>query len=398
VSRAVLSVTRHLGVREVLQTIVTSARNLLDAEYAALGVPDEGDSFAEFLVDGVTDEQWRRIGPLPRRHGMLGVMLHEARPQRLPDVRADPRFEGWPSAHPELVDFLGMPIRDGEDILGAIYLANKRSEGGFTADDEYLLAILAAHAAIALTNARLYERSRELSIISERTRIARDLHDAITQKLFGLRLTVQAAASLVDRDPGQARAELEGVQELASEALAELRAIIVELRPAGLDDGLVTALRKHVEVLDRVSAPAVRFHAGDVPSLPAEQEDVVLRVAQEAVHNALRHAQASSVTVRLVGSATGVRLDVQDDGTGFDSGQAGSGRHLGLASMRERAHGVGGRVRFVTAPGAGTTVRLEVPGKAPDQGPAGRPGGAGRHVPWPGRGDSWRRAERWHDG
>ncbi len=255
-----------------------------------------------------------------------------------------------------------MPIRDGDDILGALYLANKRGDGGFTADDEYLLAILAAHAAIALTNARLYERSRELSIISERTRIARDLHDAITQKLFGLRLTVQAAAALVDRDPVRARAELESVQELASEALAELRAIIVELRPAGLDDGLVTALRKHVEVLDRVSAPAVRFHAGEVPPLPADQEDVVLRVAQEAVHNALRHAHASSVTVRLLGCGRGVRLDVHDDGAGFDGGRAGSGQHLGLASMRERARSVGGRLRFVTAPGAGTTVRLEVPG------------------------------------
>jgi signal transduction histidine kinase len=366
VSRAVLAVTQHLDVREVLQTIVTSARTLLDAEYAALGVPDERDSFAEFVVDGISDEQWRVIGPLPRRHGLLAVMLAEARSQRLDDIRADPRFVGWPPAHPELVGFLGMPIRDGDETLGALYLANKRGGGAFTEDDECLLAILAAHAAIALTNARLYERSRELTIVEERNRIARELHDAVTQKLFGLRLTAQGAAALVERDPARALAELDEVQRLASEVLGELRAVIVELRPAGLEDGLAVALRKHAEVLDRVSPARIRFSAADVRPLPAEQEDAVLRVAQEALHNALRHARPETVTVRLTGNGAGMRLEVADDGDGFDPGGGGAGarrgQHLGLTSMRERARRVGGRLDLISAPGEGTTVRLIVPG------------------------------------
>lgn len=125
VSSALLAMSRHLEVRDVLKTIVASARELLDAQYAALGVPDDHGGFAQFVVDGVSDAQWKAIGPLPRQHGILAAMLHEATPERLADVRKDPRFEGWPSAHPDMVDFLGLPIRDGDEVIGALFLANK---------------------------------------------------------------------------------------------------------------------------------------------------------------------------------------------------------------------------------------------------------------------------------
>src|SRR5258705_4574190 len=157
VSAAVLAVTAHLSVREVLQTIVSAARRLLDAQYAALGIPDGNGSFREFLADGLSDEQWRTIGPVPRQHGLLGAMLRDPSPVRSADIRTHPRFEGWPAAHPEMVDFLGMPIVDGDQILGELFLANKRSAnerpavgsaGGFDADDEELLKLLAGHAAI----------------------------------------------------------------------------------------------------------------------------------------------------------------------------------------------------------------------------------------------------------
>lgn len=124
-SAALLAMSRHLEVRDVLKTIVASARELLDAEYAALGVPDDHGGFAQFVVDGVSEEQWRAIGPLPRQHGILAAMLHDAKTERLADVRKDPRFEGWPSAHPDMSDFLGLPIKDGEETIGALFLANK---------------------------------------------------------------------------------------------------------------------------------------------------------------------------------------------------------------------------------------------------------------------------------
>jgi len=361
VSAAVLAVTSRLSARDVLRTILSAARRLLDAEYAALGVPDNRGSFAEFLAVGLTDAQWRAIGPVPRQHGLLGVLLSDPAPVRLADVRDDPRFAGWPAAHPELTSFLGMPIVDGDDILGELFLANKRGPEAFTADDEELLRLLAAHAAIALVNARLYERSRELSIVEERNRIARELHDAVTQKLFSLRLTADAAAGLLDRDPVRAGRELETVRRLAAEAAAELRAVVVGMRPADLaGDGLDAALRKQAELLDRVHPADVRFVGRPVPRLlPPEREEAVYRIAQEALHNALRHGSPRTVTVDLANGAGAVALTVTDDGAGFDP--AAARRTLGLASMRERARAAGGRLEVQSRPGGGTTVRLTVP-------------------------------------
>ncbi|MFF5131218.1 GAF domain-containing sensor histidine kinase [Streptomyces syringium] len=374
VSTALLAMSRHLEVRDVLKTIVVSARELLDAEYAALGVPDDHGGFAQFVVDGISEEQWKAIGPLPRQHGILAAMLQEATTQRLADVREDPRFEGWPDAHPEMSDFLGMPVADGDEILGALFLANKKtaaqrppSEPGscaFTAEDEELLGVLAQHAAIALTNARLYERSRELTIAGERARLAHELHDAVAQKLFSLRLTAQAATALVDRDPARAKGELQQVAQLAAEAADELRAAVVELRPAGLDeDGLIATLRTQVKVLDRAHAAHVTFAVHGVRALPAAQEEAMLRVAQEALHNALRHSGAERVEVVVSRVGPVVALRVTDDGQGFDpSAVRRAGRHLGLVSMRDRASGVGGRLTVTSEPGKGTTIEMEVPG------------------------------------
>ncbi len=364
VSTALLAMSRRLEVRDVLRTIVVSARELLDARYAALGVPDDHGGFARFVVDGISEEQWRAIGPLPRQHGILAAMLHQDGAERLADVRKDPRFEGWPPAHPEMSDFLGRPIRDGEETLGALFLANKNTPGGFTEEDEDLLALLAQHAAIALTNARLYERSRELTITEERSRLAHELHDAVSQKLFSLRLTAQAAAALVDRDPARAKEELQQVAALAAEAADELRAAVTELRPASLDeDGLIATLRDQVRVLDRAHTAHVTFTCDGIRALPAAQEEALLRVAQEALHNALRHADADHVEVVLARRGGGAALTVADDGRGFDPGTVrAAGRHLGLVSMRDRASGVGGRLTVHSAPGAGTTIEMEVPG------------------------------------
>ncbi|MFD5422499.1 GAF domain-containing sensor histidine kinase [Streptomyces sp. NPDC127069] len=373
VSTALLAMSRRLEVRDVLRTIVVSARELLDAEYAALGVPDDHGGFAQFVVDGITEEQWRRIGPLPRQHGILAAMLHQDGPQRLADVRQDPRFEGWPAAHPDMSDFLGLPVRDGDEVLGALFLANKRrapgaqhgSPHGFTDEDEELLSLLAQHAAIALTNARLYERSRELTIAEERSRLAHELHDAVSQKLFSLRLTAQAAAALVDRDPARAKGELQQVAALAAEAADELRAAVTELRPAALDeDGLVATLRNHVRVLDRAHTARVTFTCDGVRALPAAQEEALLRVAQEALHNALRHSGADRVEVTLARApGGGALLRVRDWGKGFSPPTVRkAGRHLGLVSMRDRAAGAGGRLEVRSEPGAGTTIEMEVPG------------------------------------
>ena len=368
VSQAVLSVTRQMSVRDVLQVIVRSARSLVGARYAALGVPDEGDSFAEFVVDGISGAEWQAIGPLPRRHGMLAVLLNEGKPERLADIRKDPRFEGWPSAHPKMSHFLGVPVRDGDQVLGIIFAANKvaaaAADHGFTERDLQILSLFAAHAAIALTNARLYERSRELSVMQERSRLARDLHDAVTQKLFSIRAHTRAAAVLAARDPvdtSRVRAEIEVVSDLGAEAHAELRAVIDGLAPPDLEAGLAESLRRYAVMAGRAHGVPVTFTAACLPALSQEAEAAFYRVAQEALHNALRHAAASAVRVALARTGRRVVLEVSDDGHGFAPAAPSGG--LGLASMRERASAAGGALTIRSGE-QGTIVRMTVPIKA----------------------------------
>lgn len=372
VSDAVLAVASQLSVDEVLQRLVDSARELVGARYAALGIPDGAGGFRRFLVAGMSDELIAALGPLPRTHGMLGAMLESSDAYRTTDIHEDRRFRGWwPSQHPNMRSFLGVPIRARDEVIGAFYLTEKEQADAFDELDQELIELLAAHAAIAITNARLYERSRELSILSERNRLALELHDVVSQKLFSLSLSADAAATLLGRDTDAAHAQLERVRELAREALAELRSLILGLRPADLDkDGLEGALRKEVEMLSRVHAIDVELHV-DCPGPPVgngdpvgdgERQLEVLRIAHEALHNAVRHAAARRVAVELTGRGQTLRLEVADDGVGFDPEDPElRSRHLGLTSMEERARELGGTLSLRSTPGHGTRVTLEVP-------------------------------------
>jgi signal transduction histidine kinase len=288
------------------------------------------------------------------------VVLREGKPLRLDDIRTDPRFWGWPAAHPELTDVLGVPIREGGNVIGFIFAACKRAPGGFTERDERMLSLFAAHAAIALTNARLYERGRELSVLEERARLARDLHDAVSQKLFSVRAKARAAAMLVPRDPARAAAEIDSVAALAGEAHAELRAVIDGLAPPDLAaSGLAGSVRGYAVLAGRTYGKTVRVEAGDLPDLDGLRETVLYRVAQEAISNSLRHSGSQDVWVRLSARQRAVVLEVGDHGTGFDP--AGPHGGVGLSSMRERAASVGGTLTIKSSPGAPTTVRLSVP-------------------------------------
>jgi signal transduction histidine kinase len=365
VSDAVLAVAAERSVDEVLQRLVDSARELAGARYAALGIPDGSGGFRRFLVAGMSDELIAAMGPLPRTHGMLGAMLTAEGAYLSRDIHEDPRFRGWwPKEHPDMRSFLGVPIVAREEVIGAFYLTEKADSECFDEADRELIELLAAHAAIAITNARLYERSRELSILSERNRLALELHDAVTQKLFSLNLAAESAATLLARDAEAARTQLERVRALSREALDELRSLILGLRPADLEhDGLEGALRKEVAMVSRVHGIEVRLSARSVPGPDAPRDAQVLRIANEAVHNAVRHAAASHVTVELRGDGEMLlALEVSDDGHGFDPGDPElRSRHLGLTSMEERAAELGGRLAISSAPGGGTTVRLELP-------------------------------------
>jgi signal transduction histidine kinase len=361
---AVLAIAAEETIEPMLQRLVHAARELVDARYAAIGVPDGEGAFAQFITSGMSNELIAAMGPLPRTHGLLGAMLTSPAPYRTGDVRRDPRFRGWwPAAHPQMRSFLGVPIVARSGIVGALYLTDKIGAEEFDDSDQQLIEMLAVHAALAIEKTRLYERSRELSIVEERNRLARELHDSVTQKLFGLTLTAEAAATVLDRDQGEARRQLQRLQGLTREAMEELRSLIFELRPPAVEsEGLATALRKHVDVLQRVHGHevALRFEGDAEPD--DDRAGEVLRIAQEALQNALRHAHATRVEVSLEAVDGRLRLAVADDGVGFDPAEPGlRSRRLGLTSMEERARALGGTLTIESQPGVGTTIALEVP-------------------------------------
>ncbi|MPZ64041.1 MAG: GAF domain-containing protein [Pseudonocardiaceae bacterium] len=363
--RRLLDVVSQLGAERrsesVLRSILDAARDLAAARYAAVGVPDGDGGFALFLTAGVDARTWERIGALPRTHGLLGELVTRPEVIRLADIRTDPRFRYYPPAHPQMRSFLGVPIMAGGEVVAALYLADKEGAAEFTDADQELIETLAGHAALAVVNAQRQERLRELSIADERTRIARDLHDSVTQSLFSLTLAAESAATVAGGD-SRAAPHLDRVRELSQSALAELRALTETLRPPDVDrEGLGDALRKRVALLRAVHDVPIELQVRGRGGGGAVGREV-LKVANEAIGNALAHAEPGSIRVQLDLGRDALRLGVSDDGRGFDLAEARrASRRLGLTSMRERAEALGGSLVIDAAPGTCTTVTLEVP-------------------------------------
>jgi signal transduction histidine kinase len=369
-SAAMRAVTLGSSLDRVLHQLAESARDLVGARYAAIGLPEpEGDEFSRFVTVGMSDELIEQLGPLPRTHGLLDAMLTDPSPFRTADITQDRRFRGWwPAAHPQMRSFLGVPIVSAGDIIGAFYLTDKRGEHAFSAADESAVVLLASHAAIAIDQARLFEDSRELALVQERGRLARELHDAMSQSLFSLQLSAEAAGRLLESDPAGAAEQVATVRAIAGRVAAELRTAVDGLRPADLErDGLVAAIGAQLTVAGRAHDVAVELDTGELPELDSDDEHQILRIAQEAVSNALHHAAASRVRVSIGTEGApepAVRtlvLRVNDDGRGFDPTARGvRARRLGLTSMNERATSLGGSLTITSAPGQGTTVELRV--------------------------------------
>ena len=363
-SDSILAMAGEPRLEPVLRRLVEGARELVDARYAAIGVPDdEGEGFGEFIYTGMSDKLVADIGPLPRQHGLLAAMLREKEPYRAADIKQDPRFNWWPDAHPRMASFLGVPIASRGNVIGAFYLTDKQSAGEFSPADQEAIVLLAAHAAVAIENARLYERSRELSVVEERNRLARDLHDSVSQTLFSMTLTAEAALAAIGKDPQAAAEEVANIRDLSQAALQEMRSLIFELRPADLEsDGLVATLEKHVDVMRRTGRGDVHIEAGGYEPQPIAIEQVLFRIVQESLNNASKHAGASRIdvelkiehgTVRLAGTADGGGLDVPDPQI--------RGDRPGHPALEARADELGGRLRIESTKGKGTRVVLEVP-------------------------------------
>ncbi len=363
VTDAVVGIAGDLSLDTVLERLVHAARDLVDARYAALGTPDEDGGFDRFITAGMTDDEIESMGPLPRTHGLLGAMLTDPEPYRTDDITTDPRFRGWwPSTHPLMRSFLGVPIVFKGDVIGAFYVTDKTTGPAFTAADGEMVGLLAAHAAVLMEHARFFQESRELSVLDERNRLARDLHDAMTQTLFSLRLTLETASSALAADPAAAAVHVEQASVLVETTFRELRTLIFELRPPALDaDGLAETIRKHLGVVGRAHGLVARVTTAGDQRLPLEVEGAIYRIVQEAVTNVVRHAEATTVDVRLAVDDRLAVVEIADDGIGFDpDNRSIRSRHLGLTSMRERAQAAGGTCTIASSPRAGTTVRVEV--------------------------------------
>lgn len=269
-------------------------------------------------------------------------------------------------AKENFVSMLGIPLLIKDQVYGGISLFFRELCCPLTPDDIALAKSFADQAALAIENARLYSQASDIASLEERQRLARELHDSVSQALYGIQLGSQTARELLNSDlpPNElctALVEpLDYVQSLAEAGLAEMRALIFELRPESLKtEGLVGALTKQANALRVRHHLQVDIELGEEPDLSFEAKEALYRIAQEALHNMVKHARATRVAVRLKNTDGSVELDVEDDGRGFDPAGTFPG-HLGLRSMRERIEHLDGILEIASAPGRGTKISARI--------------------------------------
>ena len=361
-NEAGLSLSAELETEALLHKLADLARTVGDARYAALGTFDDQGAVTRFYTSGINDAERARIGHLPVGRGLLGLLPREGRPIRLHDLHDHPASVGFPPNHPPMRSFLGVPIRWRGESVGNLYLTEKRGGLDFDEQDEAALLALAAQAAIAIENARLYEQMSRMAMLEERHRIGMDLHDGAIQSLYGLGLLIESAAEQVESEPAEARAQLLRAVDRLNVAIADLRSYVLGLRPIrGSDRPLQESLPNLARQIATNALLDVDVHVdSDAEALlDRSRAEAVFYVAADALGNIARHARARHVAVRLARADGVVLLDVTDDGVGFDPAAAVGG--FGLRNMRERAFAIGAMLDVASGPGSGTRIRLRIP-------------------------------------
>ena len=248
------------------------------------------------------------------------------------------------------------------NIFVASYaLATRRAQAARAQNQALALELQEANRQLQAYSQQL----EQLAVTRERHRLARELHDSVTQTIFSMTLTTQSALLLLDRDPNQASAQLDRLNQLSQSALAEMRVLISELRPEKVTEGgLAAALRRHLADRRMPESLAVSLEVEGDQTLNLAEEQGLFRIAQEALNNIVKHAQASEAHIRLHLAEPAWWMEIQDQGQGFDLERARNSGRVGLVSMGERAAEIGWNLRIITAPGAGTCVRVEKPSEA----------------------------------
>lgn len=357
-----MSLTSELDSAAVLQRVVDQAREVASARYAALGVFDQGGTVEQFITSGITDEERALIGPLPRGLGLLGLLQREPHALRLREIKDHSASVGFPPHHPPMHSFLGTPIRWRGTALGNLYLTEKKGGAGFSSDDEQAVATLAAQAAIAIENARLYGQTERVSVLEERHRIGMDLHDGAIQSLYGLGLLLEDAAARIEREPAASREVVLRAVDRLNAAIADLRSYVLGLRPVrGSDRPLTESLPTLAEQArsNALLDVDVAVSPNAAEALDSAAREATFYIAADALGNVARHARAQRASLRLFLQDSHVVLEVTDNGVGFDYANATEGH--GLRNMRERAFAVGGQLHVDATPGSGSRLRFEVP-------------------------------------
>jgi signal transduction histidine kinase len=363
---AALAISANLSLADTLKRIVMAAAELVNARYAALGVPDEsGEYLAEFITSGMTPQAEARISHRPRGHGILGLILREGQSLRLRDLRRHPHSTGFPAHHPPMKSFLGVPVSHKGKRMGNLYLTDKRRAPEFTADDQRLIEWLAAHAGLAIENARLHARVQHLSVVEERQRIGMDLHDGIIQSIYAVGLTLEYVhGQLVQDDIAGADERLKSAMDALNATIRDIRAYILDLRPRRFEgDDLITGLERLLAEFKANTLMAVEFHAdpnADRRLLP-EARLALFHIAQEALSNAAKHSRASRMDVRLTEAEEQVVLSFKDNGRGFKLDDVQRRVGHGLINMQDRASALGGALTFESSTDQGTDVRITLP-------------------------------------
>jgi len=281
---------------------------------------------------------------------------------RIPEIARDPRRHGFPPNHPEMHSFLGVPITVKGKPVGDLYLANKRGDAEFDADDQVLVERFALHAGLAIENARLSERVQALAVVEERERIGRDLHDGIIQRIYAVTLGLDDVPELLATDPETAIERVERSISTLLATIAEIRTFIYGLRPELQEGGGVTAALETLADEVRLHTPLqIDVQAAGSAAVSPNVTTELLSIAREALSNVARHAAAASATVDLSAGGNELRLEISDNGRGFDPAAPVAASHRGLANMRRRAASLGGRLEVVSGAGDGTRIILVLP-------------------------------------
>ncbi len=348
-----------LELETVLQRSLDAVLDVMRCKVGAVHLLGESGHLLNLAAGrGIPSDTPSQISSVPVDSGLAGTVIQSGEPTLVRDIASSPLpLLSIPAALDQT--YLGVPLRSRGRTLGVLSVLGEA--GRRFADEEVALLIhIADEVGIAVENAQLYRQAEQLAVMRERQRLARELHDSVTQALYSLTLLAEAARRMAGSgELRQAQEPLYRLNAIAQQALKEMRLLVYELRPLVLKrEGLVGALQHRLDAVEGRAGVEARLLVHGEVKLPSEVEEALYRIAQEALNNALKHAAASAVIVTIHAEEQAAEIEVVDDGTGFDPQTANAGGGMGLTTMRERAEKMGARLEVESAPGQGTTVKV----------------------------------------